>query len=118
MKPSLLFLSSKHYQWRHLTQIPDSTVIAKKNPSGMFPMMRGNNYSGIQSSSAIPHIAKICVFGNILTIKTQMHARQVKLFLSICKMQFSNCCNIHLNRLKELHTYVLGLFIRSAIKSY
>jgi len=59
-------------------------------------MMRGNHYSGIQRTSAIPHIAQIPVFGNVLNIKTQTYARQVK-FLVICKMQFSNCCNVHSN---------------------
>lgn len=41
-------------------------------------MMRENNYSGIQRSSIISHIDQVLVFGNILTIKTKMYAREVK----------------------------------------
>lgn len=57
MGPSLLSLSYKHRQWGDLTQTQDSRVIAKK--LGNFPMIRGKNYSGVQSGSAIPYTGRM-----------------------------------------------------------
>lgn len=99
-------LSYKHHQWGDLTQTQDSRVIAKK--LGNFPMIKGKSYSGVQRGSAIPYTGQMTVFGNILTVKTQLYATRqiqsyVKCKLIICSFKLTQVTSVKCKLITSAH---------------